>query len=105
MWHFWSDFVQHLWFITEGWTWPAQLACSCVRVAAIRCCCVPTATTVSFIAAGRARRRLVKNIGTRPPGAASAVEEVGSSMLREQPAGAHANVFCARPTQVATSIK
>lgn len=103
--HLWGESVQHLWLIAEDRTWPAQPACSCARVAAIRCCCVPTAIAVSCIAAECARSRAAVSDDDRPPGATSAAGLVASSMPRAARAGANGDVRCVRAALAATSIK
>src|SRR5205814_738004 len=103
--HLWGESVQHLWLMAEDRTWPAQRACSCVRVVAIRCCCAPTATAVSCTAAGPARSRAGMSGGERARSATRAARPVGSSTLLEARAGANGGVHSAGLAQEPSSIK
>jgi hypothetical protein len=85
--------------------WSDRLACFCVRVAATKCCCVLTATTVSGIAAGRARAGVDVSAGGRLPSATRAAGAVNSSMPRALRAGAGDDARCASNTGAATPIK
>lgn len=88
----------------QGRLWIAQPACSCACVAASRSRCVPTAITVSCIAAHRARPLGATNTVGTAPGATRTAAAAGSSMRRARLAGVNVNAACACPAQSPTPM-